>query len=157
MTPYSLDILLSQFWTVCCSTSSSNCCFLSCIQVSQDTGKVLWYCLGWPCTAWLIASLGYASPFATTRLWSRKEFIYQLYILFIAISVHVFCSFSNWLDYLFSLLSFESPLYILDTRPFQLCDQQIFSPSVFIPFTVSFSEQKFLILNDPIYLFFFFS
>ena len=26
----------------------------------------------WPCTAWLIASLNYASPFAMTRLWSMK-------------------------------------------------------------------------------------
>ena len=25
------------------STSSSNCCFLTCIQVSQETGKVAWY------------------------------------------------------------------------------------------------------------------
>ena len=28
---------------VCCSMSSSNCCFLTCIQVSQETGKVVWY------------------------------------------------------------------------------------------------------------------
>ena len=28
--------------------------------------------LGWPCMAWLIASLSYASPFATTRHWSMK-------------------------------------------------------------------------------------
>ena len=28
---------------VCCSMSSSNCCYLSCIQVSQETGKVVWY------------------------------------------------------------------------------------------------------------------
>ena len=28
--------------------------------------------LGWPCMAWLIASLSYASPFVTTRLWSMK-------------------------------------------------------------------------------------
>ena len=28
---------------VCCSMSSSNCCFLTCIQISQETGKVLWY------------------------------------------------------------------------------------------------------------------
>ena len=27
---------------------------------------------GWPCMAWLIASLSYASPFTTTRLWSMK-------------------------------------------------------------------------------------
>ena len=26
-----------------CSMSSSNCCFLTCIQVSQESGKVLWY------------------------------------------------------------------------------------------------------------------
>ena len=28
---------------VYCSMSSSNCCFLSCIQLSQETGKVVWY------------------------------------------------------------------------------------------------------------------
>ena len=33
----------------------------------------LWpVCLGWPCMAWLVASLSYASPFAMTRLWSMK-------------------------------------------------------------------------------------
>ena len=31
-----------QFWT-CCFTSSSNCCFLSCIQISQEADKVIWY------------------------------------------------------------------------------------------------------------------
>ena len=28
---------------VCCSISSSNCCFLSCIQISQEAGQVVWY------------------------------------------------------------------------------------------------------------------
>ena len=28
---------------VCCSMSSSNCCFLTCIQISQGAGKVVWY------------------------------------------------------------------------------------------------------------------
>ena len=28
---------------VCCSMSSSNCCFLTCIQISQEGGKVVWY------------------------------------------------------------------------------------------------------------------
>ena len=28
---------------VCCSMSGSNCCFLTCIQISQEAGKVLWY------------------------------------------------------------------------------------------------------------------
>ena len=27
----------------CCSMSSSNCCFLTCIQISQETGQVVWY------------------------------------------------------------------------------------------------------------------
>ena len=28
---------------VCCSMSSSNCCFLTCIYVSQEAGQVVWY------------------------------------------------------------------------------------------------------------------
>ena len=28
---------------VCCSMSSSNCCFLTCIEVSQEAGQVVWY------------------------------------------------------------------------------------------------------------------
>ena len=28
---------------VCCSMSNFNCCFLTCIQVSQKTDKVVWY------------------------------------------------------------------------------------------------------------------
>ena len=31
-----------KFQPVCSSTSSSNCCFLTCIQVSQEAGKVVW-------------------------------------------------------------------------------------------------------------------
>ena len=26
-----------------CSMSGSNCCFLTCIQVAQEVGKVIWY------------------------------------------------------------------------------------------------------------------
>ena len=37
MTTYSLDIL------VCCSMSGSNCCFLTCLQISQEAGQVVWY------------------------------------------------------------------------------------------------------------------
>ena len=29
--------------TVCCSMSSPNYCFLTCIQVSQEAGQVVWY------------------------------------------------------------------------------------------------------------------
>ena len=41
MTLYSLVILLFQFRTS--SMSGSNCCFLTHLQVSQETGKVFWY------------------------------------------------------------------------------------------------------------------
>ena len=27
----------------CCSVSTTNCCFLTCIQISQKAGKVVWY------------------------------------------------------------------------------------------------------------------
>ena len=61
MTKYSLDILLSQFETsllfhvwfffffllyysgFCHTMSGSNCCFLTCIPISQEVGKVVWY------------------------------------------------------------------------------------------------------------------
>ena len=39
---YSLDVLLSPE-PVCCSMSHSNCCFLNCIQISQEAGQVVWY------------------------------------------------------------------------------------------------------------------
>ena len=32
-----------NFEPVHCSMSGSNCCFLTCIQVSQEAGKVVWY------------------------------------------------------------------------------------------------------------------
>ena len=41
MTIYSLDILLSQFGTSL--LFSSNCCFLTCIQISQEAGQEVWY------------------------------------------------------------------------------------------------------------------
>ena len=28
---------------VCCSMSNSNCCFLTCLQISQEAGHVVWY------------------------------------------------------------------------------------------------------------------
>ena len=42
MTIYSL-VLLSELRPSHCSVSGSNCCFLTHIQVSQETGKVVWY------------------------------------------------------------------------------------------------------------------
>ena len=32
-----------NFEPVCFSMSGSNCCFLTCIQISQEAGKVVWY------------------------------------------------------------------------------------------------------------------
>ena len=43
MTIYSFDVLLFYLEPVCCSMSSSNCCFLTCIQVSEEAGQVVWY------------------------------------------------------------------------------------------------------------------
>ena len=43
MTIYSLDVLLSPFRTSLLFQSSSNCCFLTCIQISQEAGQVVWY------------------------------------------------------------------------------------------------------------------
>ena len=43
VTIYCLDVLLSHLEPVCCSMSSSNCCFLTCIQIFQKAGQVVWY------------------------------------------------------------------------------------------------------------------
>ena len=43
VTIYSLDIFFSYLKPVCCSMSSSNYCFLTCIQISQEAGQVVWY------------------------------------------------------------------------------------------------------------------
>ena len=37
------NISFSYLEPVCRSMSSSNCCFLTCIQVSQEAGQVVWY------------------------------------------------------------------------------------------------------------------
>ena len=38
-----LDVFHSNFELVHCSMSSSNCCFLICIEITQETCKVVWY------------------------------------------------------------------------------------------------------------------
>ena len=43
MTIYSLDVLLFLFGTSLLFHLQSNCCFLTCIQVSQEAGQVVWY------------------------------------------------------------------------------------------------------------------
>ena len=41
---YSLYTPFSYLEPVCCSMSSSNCCFLICLQVSQEAGQLVCYC-----------------------------------------------------------------------------------------------------------------
>ena len=43
MTTTALMYSFPNFEPVCCSMSSSNCCFLTCIQISQEAGKMVWY------------------------------------------------------------------------------------------------------------------
>ena len=43
MTIYNLDVLLSNLEPICCSMSGSNCCFLTCIQISQEASQLVWY------------------------------------------------------------------------------------------------------------------
>ena len=43
VTIYSLTYSFSYLEPVCCSMSSSNCCFLTYIQISQEAGQVVWY------------------------------------------------------------------------------------------------------------------
>ena len=43
MTIYSLDVHLSYLEPVSCSMPFFNCCFLTCIQISQEAGQVVWY------------------------------------------------------------------------------------------------------------------
>ena len=43
MTVYNLDVLFPNFELVHCPMPGSNCCFLTCIQVSRETGNMVWY------------------------------------------------------------------------------------------------------------------
>ena len=44
MTRCSLTYSFPNLQPVCWSMSSSNCCFLTCIQISQEAGHVVWCC-----------------------------------------------------------------------------------------------------------------
>ena len=41
---YTLIYSFPNLEPVCCSMSGSHCCFLTCIETSQEAGKVVWYC-----------------------------------------------------------------------------------------------------------------
>ena len=43
MTIYSLMYFSPSYKPVHCFMPGSHCCFLTCIQISQESGKVVWY------------------------------------------------------------------------------------------------------------------
>ena len=43
VTIYSIDYSFPKLEPVCSSMYSSNCCFLTCIEISQETDQVVWY------------------------------------------------------------------------------------------------------------------
>ena len=51
---------------VCCSMSSSNCCFLTCIQISQEAGQVVWY-------SHLLRNFPVCCDLHSERLWHSQE------------------------------------------------------------------------------------
>ena len=68
------EVLTARILVVCHS-------LLQWIMFCQNS--LLWLvCLGWPCMAWLIASLSCTSPFTTTRPWSMKGECRYKYFIF---------------------------------------------------------------------------
>ena len=77
----------------------------------------LWLvCLGWPCMAWLIASLSYSSPFSMTRQWSMKGIhVYRFPYSGLSYEwTHIVCGFCGWLCLLCVIFSgFKFHLYFI--------------------------------------------
>ena len=76
---YSLDILLSQFGPVCCSMSSSNCWFLTCIQITQEAGQ--WSDI--PISLKIFHSLLWSTQRLWHSQWSRNRCFSGILLLFI--------------------------------------------------------------------------
>ena len=80
----------------CGKNTGVGCCFLPQCTVLHNP-SLCPICLGWPCTAWLIASLSYTSPCTMTRLWSMKGIVYYCmyyyvnYALLYIIYVKLYC------------------------------------------------------------------
>ena len=90
---------------VSCSVSGSNCCFLTCIQVSQEGGKVIWY-------SYLFKNF---SQFAV---------IHTVGILVTLQPVIVFNSFQFWSSFRFvgKLQSFH--IAVTQSLPWYICQNQ---------------------------------
>ena len=71
-------ILLSNLEPVCCFMSNSNCCFLTCIQVSQEAGKVWCSHLfkNFPQFVVIHAVKGYSQ-------WNRTKYFSEILLLFL--------------------------------------------------------------------------
>ena len=41
--PRNKHLLITDLEPACCCMFSSNCCFLTCIQIAQEAGQVVWY------------------------------------------------------------------------------------------------------------------
>ena len=70
MTRYSLDVFLSQFGTSALFHVHPKCCFSTCIQVAQETGKVVWYSHLFPQFAVIHSQRLYHSQWSRSRCFS---------------------------------------------------------------------------------------
>ena len=93
--------------------------------------------LGWPCMAWLIASLSYASPFTMTRLWSLKG-IWSSVVFQLLNRVQFFAT--AWTTAHQASLSFTIPS---DPRPLsQSCYVTIFCSATSFSFAFNLSQHQ---------------
>ena len=84
MSIYNLDVFLSLLEPVCCSMSGSNCCFLTCIQISQEAVKVVYYWIyslfffNWnPC---IFITLSSPVHIMSKILWNKSNFISENFL-----------------------------------------------------------------------------
>ena len=114
---------------VCCSMSSSNCCFFTCIQVSQEAGQVVWYShlfQNVPLVSLIFLKRSLVFPillFSSISLhWSlRKAFLSLLAILwnsalrcfYLSFSALLFASLHCYLIYSLSTSNFKLYLCII--------------------------------------------
>ena len=61
---------------VCCSMSSSNCCFLTCIQISQEADQVVWYShlfQNFPQLIVIYTGKGFAVISKAGKVWTKQK------------------------------------------------------------------------------------
>ena len=68
---------------ICCFMSSCNCCFLTCIQISQEAGQVVWYShllKNFPQFAVIHIPIYYVSIYLWTGTWCVICFLLRLIV-----------------------------------------------------------------------------